>query len=109
MKSRPSFQAAFLWHLDTHGTKMTDLSRATGVSLDVLKKLKSRPNSSTSAESGAQIAAFYGKSVDEFINFSRAVVSQSETAEFLSLLDRLTAEERKLLLRQLRGMARGGD
>lgn len=46
------FRSALEWHLNTHGTKIADLVAETGVSRDVINKLRQRPGSSTSVENG---------------------------------------------------------
>ena len=94
------FRDAFLWHLDRHGTKIADLVAATGVSRDVLNKLRARPGSSTTVENGLLIASFYGKTVNQFV--ACEVVSPEH--QLATLIDMLPQEERRILLAQIRGM-----
>ncbi|WP_211299506.1 hypothetical protein [Pukyongiella litopenaei] len=46
---------------------MTEIARDTGVSLDVLKKLRTDRVESTTVENGLLIASFYGKTLNEFV------------------------------------------
>lgn len=83
-----------------HETRPADLARGAGVSLDIIKKLRTRPAASTNAEAAAQIARFYGKSVAQFLKMDEDDDEQSLSA----LLDLLSEDEQKMLLRQIRGM-----
>lgn len=94
------FRRAFLRHIDEHRTSMADLARATGVSLDVLKKLKTRPTGSTTVENGLLIAAFYGKTVNQFVTGEPL----SEDDRLQNLLSMLTPSERQLLEAQMLGL-----
>lgn len=94
------FRDAFLWHLDQHGTTLAELVEGTGVSRDILNKLKARPASSTHAEAAVKIAAFYGKSLEQFM---RREPTDRER-EFARLFDQLTRQERQVLLAQMRGI-----
>lgn len=95
-----AFRDAFLWHLDHHGTTLAELVEGAGVSRDILNKLKARPESSTNVETAVRIAAFYGKTVEQFMRREPS----SREREFLRLFDRLTQQERQLLVAQMRGL-----
>ena len=62
-----TFRDALNRHIEENGTKIAKLSRDTGVSRDVINKLKSGVNQTTSAENAMLIAAYYGKSLEEFM------------------------------------------
>jgi len=94
------FRRAFLRHLDQHGTSLAALARETGVSLDVLKKLKTRATGSTTAENAMLISAYYGKTVNQFIAGDEVSADQT----FANLLQMLTPAERQLLEAQMRGL-----
>lgn len=94
------FRSALLWHMREHGTRIADLAKGAGVSADIIKKLRTRDNASTSAETAAKISAFYGKSVSQFIAREEA----SDTQAFNALLELLYPAERKLVLHQIRGL-----
>jgi len=94
------FRRAFLRHLDEHGTSLAALARETGVSLDVLKKLKSRATGSTTAENALLIAALYGKTVNQFV----AGIEVSADQRLENLLSLLTPSERQLLEAQMLGL-----
>lgn len=100
-----SFRNALISHMEAEGTTINALCAATGVSRDVIAKVRSRERASTTVENAMKIAAFYGKSVEEFISGAE-VSPQSALAQMVTLLD---PQERDILLRQLRGMvARAG-
>lgn len=62
-----AFRRALLYHMAVQGTSITDLVRASGVSRDVINKIKARAGASTSVENAIAIAAFYGETVNEFM------------------------------------------
>lgn len=97
------FRDAFLWHLERHETTIADLVRATGVSRDVLNKLKARADSSTSVENGILIASYYGKTINEFLARKEA----TETSRISALLQMLKPEEQRILESQIRGLLVG--
>jgi len=91
------FQKAFLWHMETYQTSIADLVRATGVSRDVINKLRSRPKSSTSVENGILIASYYGETVNQFILCEKPDSEKRAHA----LLDLLPASERQRMEAQI--------
>lgn len=98
------FRHALLWHMERHGTRPADLSRQAGVSLDIIKKLRGRENSSTNAETAGKIAAYYGKNLQQFL---RLEDPQGDENTFIALVQLLTPDERAILERQVRGMIAG--
>ena len=94
------FRRALMWHMDRHQTAIADLVRETGVSRDVINKLKAREDSSTTAENAMLIAAYYGKSVNDFMNLRET----DETDRLRALFDLLSPVERRLLEAQMRGL-----
>ena len=94
------FRSALIWHMDQDDTKIVDLVRQTGVSRDVINKVLRRENSTTSVENAMLIAAFYGKSVNQFV--ARSEVRPSDRLR--NLLDLLRPEEQRLLEAQMRGL-----
>lgn len=99
------FSDALAWHLAEHGNTLAELSRGAGVSLDILKKLNSRPGSSTKAGTAMKIAAFYGKSVEQFLSCGE--VSQRERVA--AALDLLEEDELRLLYAQIHGIVASRD
>jgi hypothetical protein len=99
------FRSAFIWHLAKNETPLTSIVSQTGVSRDVLNKLKAREDGSTSVENGMLIAAFYGKTLNEFV----AMKEVTDVARMNALLDLLEPEEVRSLAAQIRGLlaARG--
>lgn len=100
------FRNALIHHMTKEETSITDLVEATGVSRDVINKLRARPNSSTTVENAMLIAAYYGKTVNQFISLEETDPDDAAA----SLVSLLTPEERRLLEAQMRGLiaARGG-
>jgi hypothetical protein len=96
------FRDALLWHMERHETTITDLVDGAGVSRDVINKLKAREDSSTTVENGVRIAAYYGKTVNEFLA-RREVTHQDKLA---TLLDLLPPEAQRLLAAQVEGLLR---
>lgn len=94
------FRRALLWHMERHGTTIHEIVEATGVSRNVLNKLKGRENSSTSVENGMLIAAFYGKTLNEFI----AKQTPTDASRLRALFELLQPAERQLLESQIRGI-----
>lgn len=99
------FRNALLWHMDKHDTKIAELVKATGISRDVINKLRSRENSSTTAENALLISAYYGKSLEQFIRCE----DLSNESVLAALADLLRPEEAAMLEAQMRGIlaARG--
>ncbi|MCE8538716.1 adenosylcobalamin-dependent ribonucleoside-diphosphate reductase [Ruegeria pomeroyi] len=75
------FQKAFAKHLAASNTSIADISKKTGINYHTLDKLKKGASKSTSADNAAKIAAFFGKSVEDFIGVSVAptVVAKSDS------------------------------
>lgn len=94
------FRSALLWHMEMNGTTIAELVSRTGVSRDVINKLKAREDASTTVENAMLIAAFYGKSVNQFI--MRQDVSEQERIQ--NLFDLLQPEEAQLLAAQIQGV-----
>lgn len=100
-----SFQSAFCWHVERYGAGLAEISRATTVSLDVLKKLSSRRVASTTVENAILIAAFFGKTVNQFVEKRDSDPDQAAA----NLFALLSPEEQKFLESQLRGMIAGRE
>lgn len=94
------FREALIWHMDHHGTGIAQLVAATGVSRDVVNKLRSRPGSSTTVENALLIASFYGKTVNQFV--ARQAVTLDDQLQ--TLIDMLEPEARRILAAQVRGL-----
>lgn len=94
------FKAALEWHIAQHNTKIADLAAGTGVSRDIINKVRLREKASTSVENAVLIAAYYGKTVNDFL----AKRPATETSRMRALLDLLSTEDRRLLEAQIRGL-----
>lgn len=98
----PAFQNALRWHMDRHGTKIVDLVKATGVSRDVVNKLLGRALASTSVENALLIAAYYGKTVNQFVDCEDVTPQDQAQAVF----DLLSPEDQQMLHAQMLGILR---
>lgn len=94
------FRAALLWHMQEHGTTVAQLVAATGVTRDIINKVRMRENASTSVENAVLIAAYYGKTVNEFL----ALRPSTEASRIRALVDLLPTEAQRLLEAQIRGL-----
>lgn len=96
------FRTALMYQLDKHQTKIADLVRETGVSRDVINKLKAQDggNKTTSVENGLLIAAYYGKTLNQFVAMNDA----TDDTAINALLELLSPEEKRLLKAQIRGL-----
>lgn len=95
------FQDALRWHMDEHGTSIPELADGTGVSADVIKKLRRSPPYSTTVENGIALSSFYGKTVEQFIRCDKPTSNAAEASGLFSLL---REDEARLLLAQVRGI-----
>lgn len=95
-----SFRDALIWHLDSTQTRVADLTRATGVSRDVINKLLNGSSRSTAVENAILIAAYFGKSLEQFIRRDDTEPHESLAA----LTELLTPDEERLLAAQVRGI-----
>lgn len=94
------FRDALLWHMTQHQTTIAALAKGSGVSADVIKKVRSREGASAKAEDAWRIAAYFGKELPQFIKCEAVPDDQ----EFRSLLGLLNPQEKKLLGAQMRAM-----
>jgi nucleoside 2-deoxyribosyltransferase len=97
---KTTFRNALMWHMERHGTGISALVAATGVSRDIVNKLRAREDSSTTVENGVMIAAYYGKTVNQFLDM--ADVTPADRVQ--TLFELLTKEEQQLLAAQIAGI-----
>jgi len=95
-----SFREALLWHMEKEATTITDLVAGTGVSRDVVNKLRAREGSTTTVENALMIAAFYGKTVNQFVN--REPAPQEDIIQ--ALIGLLSDAETRELATQIRSI-----
>jgi hypothetical protein len=100
-----TFYDALIWHMKTHRTKIADLAKGAGVSEGVIKQIRHRPGGGTGAVNGAKIAAYYGKTLDQFMRGEAQ--SPNDEDAFVAMVSLLTDDEREILVRQVRGMIAG--
>lgn len=91
--------------MDQAKVSTPDLSKATGVSVDTIKKLRSREEASTTMVNGILIAHYFGKSIEDFI----AMRPGTEENRLRELSDLLLPDEQRLVEAQVMGIlqARG--
>lgn len=99
------FRTALEWHMERDGTTIADLARKTGVSRDIINKLLGRgrdvqKKSSTAVENAILIAAYYGKTVEQFINMDEG----ASVSRLNSLAGMLSSDEAELLEIQARAI-----
>jgi ribonucleoside-diphosphate reductase alpha chain len=78
--SSGDFQKAFVRHLKESGVSLAEVSEATGLGYHMLDKLKKREGGTTGVESAHKIAAFFNKSVSQFLDAAPEVIT-SDPAE----------------------------
>lgn len=94
------FRSALLWHMERDGTSIAELAKGAGVSKDVIKKLRTGHSGSTDVEKAVAIAAFYGKSVEQFIRMEEP--DEDGAMDVLATL--LTPRERLVLKAQIQAI-----
>lgn len=99
------FRDALIWHMERHGTTIAELSKGSGVSADVIKKLRTGHSQSTDVEKAIALASFYGKQVEAFIRQD----APAEDAAMSVLASLLTEPERRLLVEQIRQLLDARD
>lgn len=95
---KKSFGDALKERMDRDGTRIAELAHATGVSEDIIKKLRSRPGSGTNPEDAVRLAAYFGATIMELIEGSDPV------NRLASRLELLSEDEKRLLLAQIDGI-----
>lgn len=97
MRRFASFRDAFVAHLERTGATVADIARKRGLSKGQLDKLRQGRTQKTNVDDAVEIAAYFGKSVDEFIGKE----PDAPTARIAELAALLSDEERAFLLHQL--------
>jgi len=92
------FRTALLQHIEKHETNVTHLAAATGVSRDAINKLRAREGSTTNVENAMLIAAYYGKTVNQFVSMKPA----SEASVISALVELMRPEEQQRLAGKIR-------
>lgn len=105
MFTMTSFREALMRHMTAQDTTIAELAAGAQVSPDIIKKLRVRDQATTTAEVAMKIAAFYGKTLEEFVSGADV----GERHKLASMLDLLSDEEVRVLASQIRGMIRERD
>ncbi|WP_263568421.1 hypothetical protein [Paracoccus sp. DMF] len=105
--SRAAFRDALEWHIKRTGISPAQICAESGVTSDVIKKLRSpsRTNNSTGVENAIPIAAVFGMTVEKFLRMEEP----DSESRLKALSDLLLPEEERLLEAQVLGIiqARG--
>lgn len=96
------FKRALEWHMQTHGTRIVDLVNGAGVSRSVVNKVLDPDRGSTAVENAVLIAAFYGKTVNQFL----ACEDVTPAGMAQNVFDMLTPEDARMLHAQMLGILR---
>lgn len=102
MFTMTSFREALMRHMSAHDTTIAELAAGAQVSPDIIKKLRVRDQATTTAEVAMRIAAFYGKTLEQFV----AGTDAGERRKLSAMLDLLSDDEVRVLASQIRGMLR---
>lgn len=89
-----TFQQALMEAVERNGVSLRSVAEATGVSYEQLKKLKQNKSKSTNVDDAIKIAAYFGQSVDDFIDHP----GLKADLDLSAVLSQLTQEERRFLL-----------
>jgi transcriptional regulator with XRE-family HTH domain len=96
-----TFRQALLDHASRHSVSLAEVARGTGVSYEQLKKISQRDQARTNVHDALAVAAFFGLTVNEFLEDHLA----QDRLAVADLWFRLTPEERDILQAAARGRA----
>lgn len=89
-----TFRDALLDAIAPNGPSLKAVAEATNVSYEQLKKLKQGKTQNTNVEDARRISAFFGKTLEEFIDSPE----MKEDIELATVLSQLEPSERRFLL-----------
>lgn len=95
------FRDAFVDAVKMPGWSITLVSELSGVSLEQLKKLNQGKTKATNVDDAVKVANAFGVTLDEFLQDNTAALR----TEAASLWQKLSQEEREILLAAARGRA----
>lgn len=81
-----NFSEVLKYHMQKHGTKIAELAQGSGVSENVIKKLRTT-HTSTVAENALAIARYYGMPLEQFMRCDDIATDRDVLANALDLLD----------------------
>ncbi len=99
------FREAFIAQLIHTGMTIPDVSRRSGVSADLLNKLKQRKALSTTVENAVNVAKCFGMTVNEFIDDG----PDARMHELQRLFALLNDQEKSFLTLQIKGLVERRD
>ena len=80
------FADALIWHMDQHGPGVSELAQKTEVSRDIINQLRARRNRSTDPKNATRLAAFYGKTYQQFMELAEVPVKERLLRRMVTLL-----------------------
>lgn len=95
-----AFRSALIWHMQQHGTRVVDLEKGSGVTRGVINKLIRQENGTTGVENAMRIAAYYGKTVEDFVRMQASAPDHP----LVALAALLHPDEERLIEAQVRGI-----
>lgn len=91
-----------MWHMEQGKVSIQELADATGVTTDTIKKLRIRPDGSTSVANAVLIAGYFGLSVERFISMD----PPDQEGRLKELSDLLLPDEQRMIEAQVLGVLR---
>lgn len=104
LSMKEMFREAFIRHVRVYGVSLAEVARQTGVSKYLLNALHQRKTQAPNVHDAIRIAAFFGKTVEEFMR-PESGEKQGEN-RLRALAARLTEEERAVLEAQIEVLLR---
>ena len=89
-----TFNEALLEAAADRGWSLSKVAEEAGVSYEMLKKLKQRPNSKINIKDGVLVARAFGMTVNEFIG----EVEESDQTETIRLLSNMSDQAREAIV-----------
>lgn len=100
-----SFSEALKWHLEHEGGSPSKIAQASGVTRNVLNKLKQGYITTTTAENARKIAECYGKTVEQFLDCLPLDAEQADDKDLDRLFEagfrELRPDQKRMILRML--------
>lgn len=106
MLARDAFRESLISHMDAVGITATDLARCTGVSKAVIDKLRQRVTTKVDVIDALALTAFFGKSVEDFLN---APKFSSDMSRLNNAMQRLDNRDLRIISSMLAAMLGNED
>lgn len=100
MRMVKPFRESLLDHCKQSGWSLKAVADGAGVSYEQVKKIAQRPDAKTNVDDAIKVAAFFGKTLNEFVDDALA----QDRADLAAIYSRLTPQERRILQAAARGL-----